>query len=418
MKSMKSLAFLPLAFSLLFPSSVLALPTRTVFAEQAQGVSGSGVNLEVPPGYGLTINFIETGETVKQAWIGDPSRFVFSSNGNLCPQGLQDSTNCTNTGATVIFLRQIKPVDFPVLVSSSDGGTQLTLITEGIEGQKQYSFGLSAVSRGKPKYTTLIIKPDSEKQDLAPLIPSRQPPIVRPSILDQLPTTTSSIQRQTTFAQNPSLNTATNEQPLAVPAPPPSFARAATRVPSDPTPQTDWTPEPQRPPVRTSTPKRWSLREQPLASPTSTKLAASSTQQTVTIPNPPSSPSKISQQPRATAIRSPLATKPQQRIAKPKVPRITDSRVTREHTTVAINSSVVQANKDPQQSTDDANAIAFGLRTANENGQIKTRSAMWRKAQSAIRLLRRGKTRVEAAQIANIPQNTLEQLIKWGQQRP
>ncbi len=137
----------------------------------------------------------------------------------------------------------------------------------------------------------------------------------------------------------------------------------------------------------------------------------------VTAPNRPSSSRKVSQQSRA-AIRSPLTTKPQQRAAKPRVQRVTASRTTRERTTVAINSSVVRANKDPQQSTDDANAIAFGLRTANENGQIKTRSTMWRKAQSAIRLLRRGKTRVEAAQIANIPENTLEQLIKWGQQRP
>lgn len=406
--TMKSLAFLPLALIAALPGgSVLALPTRTIFAEQAQGVSGSGVNLEVPPGYGLTINFIDTGETVKQAWIGDPSRFAFSSNGNLCPQGLQDS-NCTNTGATVIFLRQIKPVNFPGLVSSADGGTQLTLITEGVEGQKQYSFGLNAVSRGKPKYTTLIIKPDSQKPDLAPLIPSRQPPVVHPSVLDQLPTTTSSIQQQTGLAQNSSSNSATTEQPLSVPTPPPSFARAATRVSSNPTPQTGWTPESSKQPVRPSTPKRSS---------TSTKLATSSTQQTVATPKRPSSSRKVSQQSRA-AIRSPLTTKPQQRTAKPKVPRITDSRTTRERTTVAINSSVVRANKDPQQSTDDANAIAFGLRTANENGQIKTRSTMWRKAQSAIRLLRRGKTRVEAAQIANIPENTLEQLIKWGQQRP
>lgn len=411
---MKSLAFLPLALIVsLLSGSVLALPSRTIFTKQAQGISGSGINLEVPPGYGLTINFIDTGETVKQAWIGDPSRFVFSSNGNLCPQGLQDS-NCTNTGATVIFLRQIEPVDFPGLVSSADGGTQLTLITEGTEGQKQYSFGLSAV-KGKPKYTTLIIKPDSQKPAFLPIIPSKQAPAAPPSMLDKLPTVTSSVQQQQRIlAQNYSSNigtaTTTTPLPLAVTTPPPSFARAATRVPSDPTPQTDWTSESSKQPVRPSTPKRWSLREQLLASPTSTKLAASSTQQTVATPNRPSSSRKVSQQSRVAAIRSPLAAKPEQRTAKPKVPRITDSRATRERTTVA--------NKDPQQSTDDANAIAFGLRTANENGQIKTRSAMWRKAQSAIRLLRRGKTRVEAAQIANIPQNTLEQLIKWGQERP
>lgn len=228
-------------------------------------------------------------------------------------------------------------------------------------------------------------------------------------MLDQLPTTTSSIQRQTAVAQHPSSNTTTTEQPLAVPTPPPSFARAANRVSTNPIPQTGWIPESPKQPVRASIPKR---------SPTSTKLAASSTQQTVATSNRPSSSRKVSQQSRAAAIRSPLTTKPQQTTAKPKVHRITAPRVTRERTTVAINSSVVRANKNPQRSTDDANAIAFGLRTANENGQIKTRSKMWRKAQSAIRLLRRGKTKVEAAQIANIPENTLEQLIKWGQQRP
>lgn len=291
MKSMKSLAFLPLALIVALPSgSVLALPTRTIFAEQAQGVSGSGVNLEVPPGYGLAI-FIETGQTVTQAWLGDPSRFVFSSNGNLCPQGLQDS-NCTNTGATVIFLRQIQPVEFPGLVSSSDGGTQLILITEGSEGQKQYSFGLSAASRGKIKYRTVTIKPDEQKFVPSPILPSRQipTPTAPPSVIDQLPTTTSSIQRQTAFAQNPSSNTAINEQPLAVPTPPPSFARAATRVSSAPIPQTNWIPESSKQPVRASTPKR---------SPTSTKLATSPPQKTVAAPNRPSSYSKS-----ITAVKS------------------------------------------------------------------------------------------------------------------
>lgn len=402
-----------ISFILLVPSSpTFALPTRTVFAEQAQGFSGSGINLEVPPGYGLTINFIETGEVVKQAWIGDPSRFVFSSNGNLCPQGLQDS-NCTNTGATVIFLRQIQPVDFPGLVSSADGGTQLTLITEGVEGQKQYSFGLSAASTGKPKYTTLIVKPESEKPVSLPSIPSRSTPAVSPPLLEQLPTITSSAQpQQRTLAQNYSSNIGTattiTEQPLAVPVPTPSFARTTTRVLTNPIPQTNWIPESPKQPARASTSKR---------TPTSTKVATSSEQQRVATFNRPSSSRKVSQQSRA-AIRKPLATKPQQTTAKPKVHRGTASRVTRERTAITINSSVVRANKNSQQSTDDANAIAFGLRTANENGQIKAQSAMWRKAQSAIRLLRRGKTRVEAAQIANIPENTLEQLIKWGQERP
>lgn len=403
---MRRIALLPLTFSLLFPSSsVLALPTRTVSAEQAQGFSGSGVNLEVPPGYGLTINFIETGEVVKQAWIGDPSRFVFSSNGNLCPQGLQDS-NCTNTGATVIFLRQIQPVDFPGLVSSADGGTQLTLITEGVGGQKQYSFGLSAASTGKPKYTTLIVKPESEKPVSLPIIPSKQTPPAPPSMLDQLPTITTSVQRQqTSLAENSFLNsTATTKRALTAPIPSPSFARAGARVSNNPAPETNWTPELPRQPVRTPVSKQTS---------TFTRLAVSRPTQPQINSSARSSSRKMVQQPRVPSA-SPTA-KPQAQVNKPKVsPK---ARI-RRSSSVALNSTTSSVNKSLQQSLDDANAIAFGLRTANENGQIKARTAMWRKAQSAIRALRRGKTRVEAADIAKIPLNTLSQLIKWGKERP
>lgn len=405
---MKRLTSLPLIFSLLFPSSVLALPPCTVFSHQAQqGQSKSLVIVEVAPGRGTNINFIPTGETIKKAWLDDLSRILLSFDKNLCIAGSLDQ-NCNNEGegATVGHLRLNGFIDFK-MPRSPTGETLFSAITEGDEGRKLYQIKVIPVSI-EPKCTSLTIVPDSEQPTLSPIIPSRQPPVVRPSVLDQLPTTTSSIQRQTALAQKPSSITTTTEQPLAVPTPPPSFARAATRVSSNPTPQNNWTPEPPKQPVPTSTPKR---------SPTSTKLATSSPQEMVAAPNPPSSSRKVSQQSRV-AIRSPLTTKPQQRTAKPRVQRVTASRTTRERTTVVINSSVVRANKDPQQSTDDANAIAFGLRTANENGQIKTRSTMWRKAQSAIRLLRRGKTRVEAAQIANIPENTLEQLIKWGQQRP
>lgn len=417
---MKSLSFLPLAFSLLLPSSVLALPSRTIFAEQAQGFSGSGINLEVPPGYGLTLNFIETGEVVKQAWIGDPSRFVFSSNGNLCPQGLQDS-NCTNTGATVIFLRQIKPVDFPGLVSSSDGGTQLTLITEGSEGQKQYSFGLSAVSIGKPKYTTLIIKPDEQKFVPSPILPSRQipTPTAPPSVLDQLPTVTSSVQqRQTALAQNYTSNvgTATTirqrspvlpkkqlEQPLSIPIPVPSPSLSREN-----TTQTNRIPE---------VPKRRSRALKQKRISRSTNLPTRSAQQRVATPKRRSSSLTIHQQPKVVH-GSPLAVKPQSRAAKLKKVPVSPTRVRLQRNSVAVDSPAVRAKKNLQQSIDDANAIAFGLRTANENGQIKTHTRVYRRVQSAIRLLRGGWSREEAAQIAKVSPATLTQLIRWGQERP
>jgi hypothetical protein len=160
-----------LLVSILFFHSgqALAIPARVVYSQDAQNLNSVGVELKVWSGYGLTINFIPTGEVIKDVWIGDPSRIGFTSNGNLCPK--VDSNNsdaeCIQSVATVLFLRQIKPISIPNMTNSSDGSTQITVITNGDSGQKQYQFKLTPAT-GKPAYTSLVIKPDSEKP--APLL--------------------------------------------------------------------------------------------------------------------------------------------------------------------------------------------------------------------------------------------------------
>ena len=134
-------------------SSVSAMPIRTVYENDA---NSSAIELKVWKGYGLTINLMSTGETIKQVWIGDPSRFAFTSNGGLCPKQSRDS-ECTGGKATVIFLRQINPINFPV-TSSSNGSTQITLLTN----EKQYQFKIVPAT-GNPAYTSLMIKSDSDR---------------------------------------------------------------------------------------------------------------------------------------------------------------------------------------------------------------------------------------------------------------
>lgn len=136
---------------------VQAISTRTVYAQDIESV---GISLKVWRGYGLTINFMPLGETIKQVWIGDPTRYSFTSNGNLCAKNQSD---CEGSPATVIFLRQIKPIAFPNMTSSSDGSTQITILTD----QRQYQFKLIAAS-GQPQYTSLVIKPESEKPSPLP----------------------------------------------------------------------------------------------------------------------------------------------------------------------------------------------------------------------------------------------------------
>ncbi|MHC5739922.1 hypothetical protein [Nostoc sp.] len=142
-------------------AKVTAIPARTVYQNDT---NSNAIELKVWKGYGLTINLMSTGETIKQVWIGDPSRFAFTSNGGLCPStGLRvnpkqgDDSDCAGGKATVIFLRQIDPIKFPV-TSSSNGSTQITLLTN----ENLYQFKIVPAS-GNPAYTSLVIKSDSDR---------------------------------------------------------------------------------------------------------------------------------------------------------------------------------------------------------------------------------------------------------------
>lgn len=198
---------LALAATLLLINSVqvLAGSARTVYS---QDVDSNFLELKICQGYGLTINLMSTGEVIKQVWIGDPSRFAFTSNGGLCPKQSDDS-ECAGGKATVIFLRQIDPIKFPV-TSSSNGSTQITLLTN----EKQYQFKIVPAS-GNPAYTSLVIKSDSDR----PLPISRER-WLRPPSVTPLPLTVEKPQSVPPKIQQPSpppqTITVQKPQPVAV----------------------------------------------------------------------------------------------------------------------------------------------------------------------------------------------------------
>ncbi|MCF2151951.1 hypothetical protein IQ276_037210 [Desmonostoc muscorum LEGE 12446] len=264
---MKRVLALAATLLLINSSQVLAGSVRSVYS---QDVDSNSLELKVWKGYGLTINFMSTGEIIKQVWIGDPTRFAFTSNGNLCPKG-SDEPDCAVGQATVLFLRQIKPINFPALTSSKDGSTQIIVLTN----QKQYQFKLIPAT-GEPSYTSLMIKPDEKKPK--PLLVSREP------------TQSTGIKK-----------TAPSEEVIV--------------------------PEPQN----------------------------------------------------VVIVRS---------------------------TSRSVPSGSIQRN--------DANAVVAGLAVANRNGQIKSGSTAWKKAQDAIRLLRQGKSREEAISRSGISKAVFNQLIEWG----
>ncbi|MDM9379117.1 ABC transporter ATP-binding protein [Chlorogloeopsis sp. ULAP01] len=89
-----------------------------------------------------------------------------------------------------------------------------------------------------------------------------------------------------------------------------------------------------------------------------------------------------------------------------------------EDTSIVTKSSPIQEVNYSQQSISDANAVVRGLVVARREGKIKPYTRTWRQTQDAIILLRRGKTRQEAATKAKVPMSLLTQLIEWGQNQP
>jgi hypothetical protein len=323
---MKRLTSLLISLVVINSGTVLALPTRTVYSQDAQATNSMGVDLKVWKGYGLTINFIPTGEIIKQVWLGDPSRFTLTSNGNLCQRGTSDS-NCGRVGATVLFLRQIKPINFPTLTSSPDGSTVITVITASSDGQKQYQFKLIP-ARGKPQYTSLIIKPDSEKP--LPILVRKQPAV----------TTEKPSQQQTVSAVS-----TRPTQNCRVEA-----GRGAL--------------------VQGSRGEDF-----------------------------PSAPEHLCTSADHHAKLSWLTT--------------SSSDVTTVKTTSTATTQTQALSNSSRRN--DANAIAYGLAIANRNHRIKPGSTNWKKAQNAIRLLRRGKSREQAVNLSGIPLSIFNQLLEWGQ---
>lgn len=320
---MKSVAVLFAVTTFIANAGVsIALPAaRNVSAKEAQAINNRGIELKVWRGYGLTINFIPTGEIIKQVWLGDPSRFALTSNGSLCQRGSNDE-NCGVGGATVLFIRQVKPINFPSLTASQDGSTVITIITSGEGGQKHYQFKLTPAG-GKPQYTSLIINPD--------VIP------------------------KTILVDNPRINSKiaqTNQSER-------NYNNSVVNVNSDGGGEDD---------------KKENTRLQRVNRNTSNNKNENSVQQ---VSN--------------SSIQLP------------------------ENKINLSNSNIDNTLVGTRLKRNDANAVAYGLGIAINKGVVKIKSREWARAQDTIRLLRRGKTRVEAVKLSGIPQELFDKLIKWGQ---
>jgi hypothetical protein len=131
-----------------------AQASRTIPVSYARG-EHQIVTVELYRGSGVTLNFRPIHETIRRAWLDNPSQVTLDFDDPRCAS-VGEPGNCT---ATVIHLRRINPLNFPNIPST--GTTTLTVLTD----VELYKFQLSFPNSGSPSYYTLEIQPNpSEPQ--------------------------------------------------------------------------------------------------------------------------------------------------------------------------------------------------------------------------------------------------------------
>lgn len=452
---MRSIVLIPIvtALGLLLPiNPTWALSSKQMSIEQLM----KGVDVSVTPGYGMVIDFSETHGLIEQAWLAHIGRFTISSNGRLCPPVATQET-CTNVGATLIFVRLIDPLSIPGLPPSFDGGTLLTLLLKQPDGtHKELQIGLHP-GTGKPQYTLLNIEPNSNPPGLTstPTPTPRLLPIPKrqfPTVLTQ------------TVPSNKPIQPPESPSPVSVQAAVKPSSAPARWSRSEPPKASASSGEGDRAVIktlsryqdrqkkRTTQPSNTEIisaaRTQPLsrqngdspvAQPTNLELvvrqpdgsekryqlllnsSGSSSKPPQLNPALPTSTLTTNQNQPAPSVTAPANT-PKKAEANNVIS--TTKNVVPQPPLVASTASnfpPIATNSNPVQvvnPAEDANAAAFGLSVANRLKQIKPGTLTWRQANSAIRLLRMGKSRERAATDAGLSVSVLNQLIAWGQTRP
>ncbi|MEM8602990.1 MAG: hypothetical protein AAGF24_04055 [Cyanobacteria bacterium P01_H01_bin.121] len=173
---------LPLALLMCSGSAFAA--TLNVPIQAAAGTTNSPpVQIQVPRGHSINLNFLPTGQQVQTVWLDDPSKVVLSFDTPLCqsPFGIAvtaehaTQTNCGN--ASIIHLRQLaQPIAFdPNQKTSfrSDGGEKTLLSVVATQGQQRflYEFMLQLTPTNEAPYTTVNLMPN----------PPSRPPILAAS---------------------------------------------------------------------------------------------------------------------------------------------------------------------------------------------------------------------------------------------
>lgn len=140
--------------------SVLIFATAAVVPAQAQTRSDrftvstsqqtSLTTIELYAGHGVSLDFRPTQETIRKAWLDDPSQVTLDFDDANC----QSANRQNSCAASVIHLRRIQRLKFPNLPATST--TLLTVMSD----RALYTFRLTFPNAGTARYSTIAIQPN------------------------------------------------------------------------------------------------------------------------------------------------------------------------------------------------------------------------------------------------------------------
>ena len=407
---------------------------KHISSYQSQGVSGPIQTITVWPGAGTNVNFIPTRKIVKKVWLDDLRLLTVDFDGPMCMMGSsRGDENCQNSSSTVIHLRRINPVNIDMPHTDS---TLLTVILEAPDTSRDRELHQFRVTYGKgtPLYNTVTIYPDHSQVlptvEMNGLLTAQLQDVERGlqvaksrNLLgrsqgnQQLE---ARVQNFLALVRNGiALQTATERAGVSMALISKLEEFGTTSVEAQ-----------QQPQILAPSRLENAIKPSAITTGPQTELLPKKTEQQSTdfATSPPETES--AQHRRAIARKSEQPPKSasiptQQKVVSSGMPEHSSAPVSGLPTTGRSGRSIIPANSSstqtllyPKQAINDANAAAFGLAVARHKGQINPNTLTWRQAQGAIRQLRLGKSREEAARLAKIPTSVLSQLIQWGQNRP
>jgi hypothetical protein len=138
---------------------------RTITTEQANGsVDGKLLEVPVAKGFGVSIDFNETGERIYRVWMDDPSRIVFDTDSPIS----SDSSGSVTAGATIIHLKQVNTIEFEGLPRTSS--TLMTVVTQTTAGEnRSYQFRVTPINTESQVSLIRIIPPAAPVTTRRPL---------------------------------------------------------------------------------------------------------------------------------------------------------------------------------------------------------------------------------------------------------